>query len=146
MIARLRSGIPAATSSAQVVKAITSAVPMSGSVATSRQAAPTTASSGRQSARRSCTRRGLRASSVAEYSTSASFSSSAGSNWKMLGPIQRRAPLMETPTCGMCTASTSANDTASSGPTRSCTFAIPWRARWCISASPTAPKITNFTR
>ena len=54
-------------------------------------------SSGRHSARRSCTRRGLRASSVAEYSTSASFSSSAGSNWKMDGPIQRRAPLTADP-------------------------------------------------
>ncbi len=65
MIARLRSGMPAATSSAQVVKAITIAVPRSGWVTTSRQAAPTTTSSGLHSSRRSCTRWGRRASSVA---------------------------------------------------------------------------------
>ena len=107
--------MPAATSSAAVVNAITIAVPMSGWVATSRQAAPTTISSGLASSRRSCTRWGRRASSVAAYSTSASFISSEGWNWSGPAPIQRRAPLTRTPTCGTCTASTSTNDDASSG-------------------------------
>ena len=80
MIARLRSGIPAATSSAQVVNAITIAVPRSGCVTTSRIAPPTTTSSGLASSRRSFTRCGRLASSVAAYNTSASFISSEGWN------------------------------------------------------------------
>ena len=77
-IASLRMSMPAATSSAIVVKAITIAVPRSGCVATSRIAAPMTTSSGLASSRRSCTRSGRLASNVAAYSTSASFISSDG--------------------------------------------------------------------
>ena len=138
--------MPAATSSAAVVNAIVMAVPRSGSVATSRHAQPTTVSSGRASARRSCTRFGRLASSVAAYSTSASLSSSEGWNCSDPGPIQRRAPLTATPTWGMCTASTSANDTPSRGPTSPCTLATPSRASTRISTRPTAPKATNLIR
>ena len=41
-----RTGVPAATSSMPIAKQMTSAVPMSGCLSSSRQAAPTTISSG----------------------------------------------------------------------------------------------------
>ena len=44
--ARLRIGVPAATSSAPIAKQITIVVPMSGCFISSAQAAPTTSSSG----------------------------------------------------------------------------------------------------
>ncbi len=131
--------MPAAISIAATVNAITIAVPRSGSLNTSRLAAPTTSSNGLASSRRSCTCRGCLASSVAAYSTSASFISSEGSNWNDPGPIQRRAPLTLTPTCGMCTASTSTNEAASSGAVMLCTFATPSRASTRITIRPTAP-------
>ena len=46
MIPRLRTGTPAATSSIPIAKQITRAVPMSGCLSSSAQAAPTTSSSG----------------------------------------------------------------------------------------------------
>ncbi len=139
MIARLRIGIPAAINSAQVVNAITIAVPRSGCVTTSRQAPPTTNSSGFIRSCRSFTRPGRLASSVAAYSTSASFISSEGWNCSWLGPIQRRAPFTSTPRWGTCVASTSTNETASRGPVMLWTFSTPSRASIRISTSPTAP-------
>jgi|GEM_PF-6245568 len=138
-IARLRIGIPAATSSEIVMNAITIAVPRSGWVTTSRIAAPTTSKSGRERSRRSCTRCGRLASSVAPYSTSAIFISSEGWNCNGPAPIQRFAPLTLTPMCGTCTASTSANEITSSGPVIAWTLATPSRASTRINTSPIAP-------
>ena len=114
-IASVRGWMPAASSIALTVKAITIAVPRSGCVTTSTQAAPTTSSSGRVSSRRLRTQLGRLAISVAQYSTSAIFNSSDGWNWRIPGPIQRRAPFTLTPTCGMWTANTSASEVNSSG-------------------------------
>ena len=144
--ASLRGGIPAAISIAATVNAITIAVPRSGWVNTSRHAAPTTSSSGLASSRRSCTHRGRLASSVATYSTSASFISSEGSNCSGPRPIQRCAPLTVTPTCGTCTASTSTNDVTSSGGVMRWAFATPSRASTCMATRPIAPYTTNLTR
>ena len=57
----------------------------------------------------------------------------------MPGPSQRRAPFTLTPTCGMCTATTSASETNSSGAVMLWTFATPSRASTRITISPTAP-------
>jgi hypothetical protein len=46
----------------------------------------------------------------------------------------------------MCTASTSANDTASSGATNACALAIPSRASTRITTRPIAPYATNLIR
>ena len=131
--------MPAATSIATVTKPMTIALPMSGSSPTSTAEPATTDSSGRRSARRSCTWRGRFASSVAEYSTSASFNSSDGSNCSGPTPSQRRAPLTVTPRCGTCTASTSTIEVASSGPVKRVTSSMPLRASTRMTTSPTAP-------
>ena len=62
--------------------------------------------------------------------------SSDGWNWNWLGPSQRFAPLTLTPMCGTCAASTSTNETASSGAVIRWTFATPSRASSRIATSP----------
>ncbi len=141
-IARLAHRDPRGDAAARrSVKAITSAVPMSGWVATSRQAAPTTISSGWASSRRSCTRCGRRASSVAEYSTSASFSSSEGSNWSDPRPDPAACAVdARRRRAGRARPAPARRRSPAAAPTRPCTRATPSRASTCISASPTPPK------
>ena len=99
--------MPAATSIADIVKPMTSAVPRSGWEAMSSAAAPATSSSGLITPLSVCSRLGLPASSPAAYSTSDSFMISLGWNCSGPAPIQRRAPLTSTPMPGIFTATSS---------------------------------------
>ena len=90
---------------------MTSAVPRSGCEAMRTIAAPATMSSGRMTPRIDRRRDGFVASTPAACRTSASFMSSEGWNCSGPAPSQRCAPLIETPTPGILTATSSAKDT-----------------------------------
>ena len=144
MIARLRSGIPAATSSAQVVNAITIAVPRSGWVTTSRHAPPRPSAAGGEltqvvHALRACAPAASRRTAPARASTAPR----AGTG--NAGPDPARAPLTVTPDVRDVHRQHQHKRHRQQRPHMLWTLATPSRASKRISASPTAPNITNFT-
>ena len=91
-------------------------------------------------------RAGFVASTPAACRTSASFMSSEGWNCSGPAPSQRCAPLIETPTPGTFTATSSANEMASSAGVRRGSSSSPPRASTCSTTSPIAPYARYLTR